>query len=44
MADIREIAEPHFSAGRTATLVGGVVGSLGAAVLTLATSGSEPVS
>jgi hypothetical protein len=42
-AEIRTIAEPHFSAGRTLGLVGGVLGSMGIALLVVAPPGSEPV-
>jgi hypothetical protein len=42
-AEIRTIAEPHFSAGRTLGLVGGVLGSMGIALLIVAPTGPEPV-
>jgi len=40
---IRTVAEPYFSAGRTLGLVGGVLGSMGIALLVVATTGPEPV-
>lgn len=42
-AAISSIAEPQFSAGRTLGLVGGVLGSIGIALLIVAPTGSEPV-
>jgi hypothetical protein len=43
LTQIRASAVPRFSAGRTAGLVGGLLGGAGLALLVLATSGSEPV-
>ena len=42
-AAIRTIAEPQFSAGRTIGLVGGVLGSIGIALLVVGSTGAEPV-
>jgi hypothetical protein len=43
LAEVRGLAEPHFSTGRTLGLVAGVLGAAGTALLIVSQDGPQPV-
>jgi hypothetical protein len=43
LAAIHRLDQPHFSPGRTAGLIGGIIGTAGVALLLVAGTGPDPV-
>jgi hypothetical protein len=43
LAQVRDLRQPHFSAGRTFGLIGGVIGAAGITLLIVAVDGPQPV-